>query len=168
MNSTTTTTTIRVLEKFGTHHESGQSKEAGFERFFEPGHNRDNYGRDMGTASVEHGTNSAISLLRAHRLPATPPRTKNDASCVQRIYDSDDQLPVHEKRITCVSEIMELTGRSIRSSSRIPGHRAPLAHGVQPDSRPVPHADLRPQPGCGQVPVLVLLARPEEGQEGHW
>lgn len=55
-----------------------------------------------------------------------------------------------------------------RSSSRIPGDRAPLAHRGQPDSQPLPHADLRAEHSRRQVPLLVLLARPEEGQEGDW
>lgn len=55
-----------------------------------------------------------------------------------------------------------------RSSSRIPGDRASLAHRVQPDSGSVPHAHLCAEHSGRKVPLLVLLARPEEGQEGHW
>lgn len=38
-----------------------------------------------------------------------------------------------------------LTTELFRSPSGVPGHRAPPAHGDEPDPEAVPHADLRPQ-----------------------
>ena len=38
-----------------------------------------------------------------------------------------------------------LTAEMFRSPSGVPGHRAPPAHGDEPDPEAVPHADLRPQ-----------------------
>ena len=54
-----------------------------------------------------------------------------------------------------------------RSFEGVPGHRPALADREQPDAGSLPHADLRPERGRRQVSILVLLARTEEGQEGH-
>lgn len=42
------------------------------------------------------------------------------------------------------------------------------AHAQVHDASPLPHADLRSEPCCRQVPVLVLRFSAEEDEEVFW
>lgn len=50
-----------------------------------------------------------------------------------------------------------------RAASRVPGCRAPPAHGHPAESQGLPDALVRPQPRCGEEPFLVLhLSRAQD------
>lgn len=59
------------------------------------------------------------------------------------------------------------TNVEFRSSPRVPGHRASLAHRGQPDPQALPHAHLRPERCRCQVKVLVLPRQAPKDQEGE-
>lgn len=98
---------------------------------------------------------------------------ENQPATTRRItYDRGTSAATRTLRLSSpgtrkAKERLANTWIAIRSSSGVPGHRPPLAHRDQPHPGSVPHANLRSQPRRRQVPVLVLHAGSEEGQEGH-
>lgn len=78
------------------------------------------------------------------------------------------QRPWAQEYRNCERGAQEANMIAIRSSYGVPGHRPAFAHREQPHALALPHAHLCAQHCCRQVPLLVLHARSEEGQEGHW